>query len=280
MMFSKEDRRNIKVWTVNLAVWSLSITAPTTAAHGHGCSASSDVKDLADRCASAAQIIDQSEYYCRKVRRVLTQIAGTTQQAQTLTGAAKKFQANSLPPLRRLTGAQLARARAMYKSDLQQFAAHVKEYCEHTTQVRNELGACESSRKAYEKTKGDYSLHCKEFHMSDIPPPHICIEMGTSVEEAAELTGRLAADMRRMVEAEMALQQAEARLNKAVSSRADIDAKVRNQHEINLKEQALAEEFARLSEEFKQLEIERKTINAHNARTAISSVQAKVRKRH
>ena len=113
--------------------------------------------------------------------------------------------------------------------------------------------------------------------MKDVPPPHICIVVGGTVEEAQALQGKVKEGMRRMLESEAQLMAAEERLNKAAADSARVDADVRKQHEVNLKEQELVEEFGRLQEEHRQLEVERKAIAGTAPRVVSPHVHGKVR---
>jgi DNA mismatch repair ATPase MutS len=167
----------------------------------------------------------------------------------------------------------------MYKSDLEQFANHVSEYREHNANVRRQFGECAASRAAYEKNKNSYLIHCKEFHMEDLPPPHVCVTMEQAMGNADLAAGKLKDSVKRLVDSQIELMKTEGRLQAAMLNSANVDKDVRKQHALNLQEQDLAVEFAKIQEEHKQLEVEKRTLSASGVKVPVSSVRATIRKK-
>ena len=165
----------------------------------------------------------------------------------------------------------------MFKIDLEQFEQHAREYREHTQSAREQVGQCEASRRAYEANKQAYSLHCGDYHMPNIPPPHVCIVLGRTTEENISAAAKVRDNMKRMIEAETVLMQAEKRLDTAVKNSDSIDMDARKQNEINLREQSLVAEFGQLQEEYRQLGVERNMLKASGVKTIVPTVRAKLR---
>jgi len=230
------------------------------------------------RIESANKIIAGCDSYTKWAKTFIAEATKETDHAKKLNATARKFQTTVAPTMKPLTGARLANAKKIYQSDLRQFAAHTAEYRAHTDKVRSMFGQCEASRKAYEANKLNYTLHCAQWHMDNVPPPHVCLEVGTSVAEAKQMANQVGANMRRMAEAEAKLKESEERLNKATGDSANVDAKVRKQHDINLHEQELVAEFARLQEEYKQLSVETRALKSSGVRVPVQTVSGKVGK--
>ena len=114
--------------------------------------------------------------------------------------------------------------------------------------------------------------------MEDLPPPHVCVTMEEAMSNSESAAGRLKSSVKKLVESQIELMKTEGRLNAAVANSANVDKDVRKQHELNLKEQELAVEFAQIQEEHKQLEIEKRTLSASGVRTTVPTVRAKIRK--
>ncbi|CAN5454613.1 hypothetical protein BH10CYA1_BH10CYA1_26970 [soil metagenome] len=230
------------------------------------------------RSESAVEIIKKCNQFTVKAEQLIAQTDAATAKTNRLNGAAKRFGTNVAPTFKRLKGAQLAQAKQMYQSDLNQFSSHVAAYREHNSNVRHQYGECAASRAAYEKNKNSYLIHCKEFHMEDLPPPHVCVTMEQAMTNSESAAGRLKSSVKKLVESQIELMKTEGRLNAAIANSANVDKDVHKQHELNLKEQDLAVEFAQLQEEHKQLEIEKRTLTASGVRTTVPTVRAKIRK--
>lgn len=235
-------------------------------------------QNLDARSKSAVEITKKCNEYTTRAEHLIAQTDAATAKTNRLNGAAKRFESTVAPTFRRLKGAQLAQAKKMYQSDLNQFASHVAAYREHNANVRQQYGECAASRAAYEKNKNSYLIHCKEFHMEDLPPPHVCVTMEEAMSSSESAAGRLKSSVKKLVESQIELMKTEGRLNAAVANSANVDKDVRKQHELNLKEQELAVEFAQIQEEHKQLEIEKRTLSASGVRTTVPTVRAKIRK--
>lgn len=230
------------------------------------------------RAESAIEITKKCNEFAARAEQLIAQADAAAAKTNRLNGAAKRFGTNVAPTFKRLSGAQLAQAKQMYQSDLNQFASHVAAYREHNANVRQQYGECAASRAAYEKNKNSYLIHCKEFHIEDLPPPHVCVTMEEAMSNSDSAAGRLKSSVKKLVESQIELMKTEARLNAAVANSANVDKDVRKQHELNLKEQELAVEFAQIQEEHKQLEMEKRTLSASGVRTTVPTVRAKIHK--
>lgn len=257
---------------------STSICASGIAASGAALAMGEAPTKLEARCASAIEITKACSEFNAKAQDLIAQTDAVTAKTKRLNASAKRFQSTVTPTFKRLKGAQLAQAKQMYQTDLNQFSSHVEAYREHNDNVRNQYGQCAASRAAYEKNKNSYLIHCKEFHMEDLPPPHICVTMEQAMSNSDAAAGRLKSSVKKLVDSQIELMKTEARLNAAVANSANVDKDVRKQHELNLKEQDLAVEFAQLQEEHKQLEIEKRALSASGVSTVVPTVKAKIHK--
>ncbi len=231
------------------------------------------------RSASAREITQKCNTFVDKAQQLIAQANETTAKTNRLNGTANRYGTTLVPIIKPLKGARLAAARQMYKTDLEQFANHVSEYREHNANVRRQFGECAASRAAYEKNKNSYLIHCKEFHMEDLPPPHVCVTMEQAMGNADSAAGKLKDSVKRLVDSQIELMKTEGRLQAAMLNSANVDKDVRKQHALNLQEQDLAVEFAKIQEEHKQLEVEKRTLSASGVKTPISSVRATIRRK-
>jgi hypothetical protein len=226
---------------------------------------------------SAAEIISACHANEIQANKLIAQTQKDTADAVRLNGTANRYESKLAPMMKPLTGAKLAAAKKMYHSDLEQFVEHARSYRSHNQSVRHTYGECAASRAAYEKNKNSYLLHGKEFHMEDVPPPHICATMQMAMNGADGAQSNLKDNMKRMFAAQVELMKTEARLNAALQNSTAVDADVRKQHALNLQEQDLAAEFARLQEEYRQLSVEKQALSRGGVKTPVSSVHAKIR---
>jgi hypothetical protein len=102
--------------------------------------------------------------------------------------------------------------------------------------------------------------------------------MEEAMSNSESAAGRLKSSVKKLVDSQIELMKTEARLGAALANSSNVDKDVRKQHELNLKEQDLAVEFAQLQEEHKQLEIEKRTLSASGVKTAVPTVKARIRK--
>jgi hypothetical protein len=229
-----------------------------------------------DRIESAQQILEQARIYQKHAQLLIAQTAKSTSEAKRLEGNANAYQSKIAPKIRRLNGAQLAQAKVMFKSDLQTFAQHSRDYREHTKQVREQVGECHASEQEFERNKLSYEIHCGQYHMQDVAPPHICPAMRAAVGDAAAAQNRLRTNMQRLNAEEAQLAESEERLNNAIGASAQGDADITKQNNRYLKEQELAAEYATLKEEYRQLEVGRKALQANGAKIPVVSVKGQI----
>lgn len=230
----------------------------------------------AARIESARQILEQARLCQKHAQILIAQTEKSMTEAKRLQGNANAYQSKFAPKLRRLNAAQLAQAKVMFKSDLQTFAQHAKDYQNHTREVRAQFGECHASEKDFEKNTLSYELHCGQYHMQDVAPPHICPSMRAAVGDAAAAQNQLRTNMQRLNAEEANLAETEERLNKAVGASAQVDADVTRQNNRYLKEQELAAEYGTLKEEYRQLEVARKALQANGAQIPVASVKGQI----
>lgn len=229
------------------------------------------------RIEQAVKLLKDSKEFCESSRIFLAQSEETMKEAKKLRGEARQYTKNLKLNAPLLKGKALSDAKAQFQLDLTQFSKHANEYKLHTEAVRKQFGHCQASLQAYEKIKRDMELHCDQFHLPNVEPPHICLELGTGVEEAKNLENRVTEQLKRVQLAEQQLIQAESRLNRAAKVSENIDGFVRTNNELALKEQDLAAEFARLREEHKQLEVGRRALQRSGVKIAVPRVQGQVK---
>lgn len=226
------------------------------------------------RIRQARRIIAEGKYCQRLANDCIAQADKTVESAKRLRGDARfydtNFDAIHGPQLK---GKNLQAARKQYHLDLTQFAKHQKDYDQHTKDVRTHMGMCKASLDAYEKMRKDYSLHCDQFHLPDVPPPLICIDTTATVYEAQSAMNRVREANRRVAAAEEELAKTNNKLQKEINMSSKIDAMVMKKSELALREQDLAAEFARLKEEHRQLEVERKALSQNGIKVAVPQVQ-------
>lgn len=230
------------------------------------------------RIQTAKQIIEENRQIIKQSSLLIAQAQEQEREVKKLEGEARSYQKKLLIKAPLLKGKSLSDARKQYKLDLYDFAKHVRKYNLHTLEVRKNLGQCKASLAAYEKMKKDLALHCDQFHMTDIEPPHICVTMDMSVQDAKSAQNKVQQEAIRVANAEMELAKTEKRLQKSISERGIIDGEVMQKSALALKEQELAAEFGRLKEEHRQLDVERQVLARSGAKVGVPSVKARVKR--
>ncbi len=229
------------------------------------------------RIEQATKLIKDSRQFCESSKLFLAQAEESVKEAKKLRGEARQYTKNLRLNAPLLKGKELSDAKKQFQLDLTQFSKHAKDYRAHTDAVRKQYGQCQASLEAYEKFKKEMELHCDQFHMPDIEPPHICLELGTTAEEAKSIQNRVTEYAKRVAVAERELMEAESRLSKAQRTSNDLDGLVRANTDLALKEQDLAAEFARLREEHRQLDVARRALQRSGAKVAVPRVQGTVK---
>ncbi len=230
------------------------------------------------RIQQAKDLIDSNQKIVSNADHYLAQAEKTIAETKKLQGEARRYRKNLNIQAPLLRGQALSDAKKQYKIDLSQFSDHVRKYNLHTLDVRKSYGQCQASKAAYEKMKKDLSLHCDQFHMKDVEPPHICLDIDSSVVEALSAQNKVQQQAMRVAQAQMDLDKEEARLQKSIKETGIIDAELMTNSAMALKEQELASEFGRLKEEHRQLDVERRALSRSGVRFGVPSVKAKVRK--
>ena len=216
------------------------------------------------------RIVEQSNLYLAQAEKDLA-------ETHKLKGEARQYTRNLKVHGPMLKGKALSDARKQYALDLSQFSDHVKRYNLHTIDVRKNYGHCQASKAAFEKMKKELSLHCDQFHMNDVEPPHICLSIDTSVVEAMGAQNKVMQQAMRMQEAQNDLAKTEARLQKSITESGIIDKEVMLNSKLALQEQELASEFGRLKEEHRQLDVERRALSRSGVKVVVPTVRARVK---
>ncbi len=230
------------------------------------------------RIEQARQIIEQNRLIVESSKEIIAQANNNISESKKLQGQARQYTKNLKLTAPLLKGKALQDAKKQFSLDLADFSKHVQQYRIHTEQVRKSFGQCKASQEAFEKMKKDLALHCDQFHMKDVEPPHICLEIDTSLIEAMGAQSKVQQQAMRVAQAQMELEKTEARLQKSIKESGLIDKEVMLNSALALKEQELAAEFGRLKEEHRQLDIARKALQRSGVRTAVPAVKGRVRK--
>lgn len=231
------------------------------------------------RIEQAKNIIESNKKIVNDASLFLAQSEQTIADIKKLQGEARQYRKNLHIQAPLLKGQALNDAKKQFSIDLSQFSEHVRKYNLHTLDVRKNYGQCQASKAAYEKMKRDLSLHCDQFHMKDVEPPHICLQIDSSVVEALGAQNKVQQQAMRVAQAQMDLDKEEARLQKSIKERGIVDAELMSNSAIALKEQELASEFGRLKEEHRQLDVERKALQRSGVRMGVPSVKGRIRKK-
>lgn len=235
------------------------------------------VDDNPVRIQQAKEIIEANHKIVEDSIIYIAQAEKDIAESKRLQGEARQYTRNLHIQAPMLKGKALSDATKQYKLDLKQFSDHVKRYNLHTLEVRKNFGACQASKDAYEKMKKELSLHCDEFHMQDVEPPHICLSIDTSVVEAMGAQNKVQQQAMRLAQAQADLAKTEARLQKSITESGIIDKEVMLNSKLALQEQELASEFGRLKEEHRQLDVERRALSRSGVKVVVPSVRAKVK---
>ncbi len=204
------------------------------------CAAEHEVCQSASRIESARELLAEGKDFRLNASQSSVNMQDAIRKARGLNEQARKLQASQ---------ADLDQ----YNRDLKAFKAHVDAYRAHMQQVGRDLGHCRASEKAYAEHVRKYSLHTDQFHMPNVPPPHICEELQLSEEENAKMANQLRNDRDRLARAEAELAQSEARLNDKVAENDHADRALLNRSRLAEEEKKLSSEFAALKTELELL---------------------------
>lgn len=147
----------------------------------------------------------------------------------------------------------------MYRSSLNDFTQHAAAYRAHLADLEKQIGTCHANDEAYQAQLKEYAMHVGQFHMPDIPTPHICHSLQVSEGAASHMANSMRADMQRLAASEDQLARAENRLANAVADSVHQDESLLKRSDITEGERNLASEFASLKTEYQMLNIQ------HNA---------------
>jgi len=201
----------------------------------------------------------------------------TADDGKPLSGRASQLQTLPQPniPLIRLKGPQFQEALKQFNVDVAQFKVHAAEYQKHLNLFRSQIGECQAAKGAFDALHKKYEMHCDAYHLNNIPPPHLCLEMNVSASEASSIANQLMSDEMRALRAEAQLNAEEAKLSQLEGMQGKADNLVVKASERARREREIAGMFGRLRQEYDLLEIERKTIE--HSRSANSKPSPVVR---
>lgn len=196
---------------------------------------------------------------------------------EPLSGRASQLQTLPTPniPLIKLKGAQLQQAQQQFNADVAQFKVHAAEYQKHLNLFRSQIGECQAAKGAFDALHKKYEMHCDAYHLNNIPPPHLCLEMNVSASEASSIANQLMSDQMRALRAEAQLNAEEGKLRELEGMQGKADNLVVKASDRARREREIAGMFGRLRQEYDLLEIERKTIE--HSRSASAKPGAVVR---
>lgn len=163
-------------------------------------------------------------------------------------------------------GADLPGAVDQYHRDLNDFQDHVKSYRAHLEQVEKDLGHCKETEKLYQEHLKKYTLHTMNFHVPDIPPPHMCPAMQLSEGENTRLANQMKADRQRLAVSEMELAEREAQLRDSLKNDKHADEALLNRSRLTEEERKLAGEFAGLKTELELLNTQHQALLGGSSR--------------
>jgi hypothetical protein len=234
-------------------------------------------QDLKARVKDAEQIIEQNHNFQLHAKQFHLGAQAQIDAAMRLTGRAQQLQKQAIPLHGKLDAVQLKGATSQFVADLNMFKLHAKDYADHLQAFRDTLGECHKDEAEYAEAVRRHTLHCDEFHVPNIPPPHVCGDMDLTAAESRRVQNTLVNDRGRMVQAEQKLRDEEQKLKDAVEIEPHLMGKVHTASKRMEEERKIAGEFARLAEEYKTLQIEREYV-AGSAKVATSTVRAQIKK--
>lgn len=190
--------------------------------------------------------------------------SGDTKKDEKLSGRASQLQTVAPPniPLIRLKGPAFQQALRQFNADVEAFKVHAAEYNKHLNLFRSQVGECQAAKEAFNDLHKKYEMHCDAYHLNNIPPPHLCLEMNVSASEASGIANQLMNDQMRALRAEAQLRNEEGKLRELEGMQGKADNLVVKATDRARREREIAGMFGRLRQEYDLLEIERKTIDA------------------
>ncbi len=241
---------------------ALAVVIVSSSALGSFSQEEADPAHLKERCESAQRLIEEGRMFIEQAGSLHKRMESQILEAHRLKGEAEILQtiAPATSP-QKLSPKEKQEAQAQYRADLEKFRDHAAQYGAHARNFESEVGACRQSEANYQALVKNYQLHCEQFHLPNIPPPHICLNLDLSYGEASSLAFLLRSDRRRIAEAEQELHKEESRLARSQREAPYLESSLRNDTARQKREQDLAEEFARLKKEYDLLTIERQQLN-------------------
>lgn len=219
------------------------------------------------RVDSAKELIKDSKSFQLNAKEFELNMRASERKAKKLQSAAERLELELKQGSGRLGGAKLKNAINQHSLDVSRFANHAKQYSTHLKQFRKQIGECDESEAAFQNNLTKYSIHCDQYHIPDVPPPHVCPRMVTSEGDMAAARAQMLNDRQRLVAAEADLRKTEDRLNQAVKDGAKAQIKVLQRADKDSELQQLTGEFARLKEEYETLQIQKAAIDGTKGKT-------------
>jgi hypothetical protein len=234
----------------------------------------------------AARLIGQAQNYIRQANEfhkvstdLIAQAKAVTDEAKALQGSAKKYHSNNaIPNAPKLKGAELKAANAQYAQDLEAFKSHATNYNLLIEKFNKQIGQCLSNEASYQDYLKEYQLHCKEFHMPNIAPPHICGQLHVTDGEASHIAGQYRADQMKVAQAAQELANQENRLRNAEAQDGAAEANLITAAVRSQRERELVDAFGKLRQEYELLKIEKNQLDGSTTQISNSRVAGKIKK--
>lgn len=263
-IISKRARAFLSFRAVLPAVLSITIAgASTLSAAAKECC----VEGQEGRVESAVEIKREFDDFIDRGRKLHESFDILIAQTKSLKGRASQLHTvpTNVTPVK-LKGRELQEATRQFQIDVSQFKKNADTYRAHLEDFRRQIGECAAAQDAYNEAQKKYEMHCQQYHIPNIPPPHICLELNVSASEAGGIAQQLMSDQMRAIRAEHELRSTNAQVRDLENASAKVDGYLQKQALRLKKEQELAAEFGKLREEYDLLEIERQAIES--SRTA------------
>lgn len=229
------------------------------------------------RIESAERLLEAGQEFIVRARYLRDKAKLQILEAKRLKGEAEMLR--TITPAtapQKLSPQEYQQATQQYKSDLERFSEHAKLYGSHVEKFQQQVGACHASEAEYQNLVKQYQLHCEQFHLPNVPPPHICLNLNLSQGEAAGLAFAVRSDRMRVVEAERDLHREESRLAQSEREAPYVEKNLQNQANRQQREQELAEEFGRLKQEYDLVRIEQQHLAGNNKVSPTKVVRSSV----
>ncbi len=230
-----------------------------------------------EREAQARRLIESARQFMQTAREHHKTTELLIAEAKKLKGQARILEKkNVAPPAKRLSPAEYKAALQQFDQDINLFKQHASAYSQHLDSFRRQVGECSSNQARYEEQAREYTLHTNRYHVPNVPPPHICVDLNMTESEARTVANTYRSDRERLVRAETELREQENLLKRAEQASSKADDVAVKQSERAQKEKEIAGEFAKLKQEYELIEIERKSLDNSGVKHKYTEAKTKV----